>query len=95
MSDLATNGYESRVVSLAGVDVRVSSYTLGSRFSCRVDNLDPGGNIARGSGPTRADAESTAMEAARLALELRSASANMRAVVDAMNKKNGSKTGTR
>lgn len=60
----------SRTVRLADLLVRVTSYEIGSRYSCRVDNLDPGGNIARGRGNTRDEAEEQALASAALTLEL-------------------------
>ncbi len=88
MSELPTNGFETRVEKIGRVEVRVTSYAVGTRFSCRVDNIDPGGNIARASGATREEAEREAIDSARLALELRSATATLRVVSNAL-KKNG------
>ncbi|MGH7363666.1 MAG: hypothetical protein ACREJ7_10050 [Candidatus Methylomirabilales bacterium] len=49
--------------------ITVTSYRLGDRYYCTVDNVEPGARIARGEGPTRAEAERIAIEkvAARLA----------------------------
>jgi hypothetical protein len=53
---------------LEGVEVQVSSYRIGERFSCTVDNIDPGAVIGRGSGPDRNTAEETALEQATMKL---------------------------
>lgn len=49
--------------------ITVTSYRLGDRYYCTVDNVEPGARIARGEGATRAEAERIAIEkvAARLA----------------------------
>ncbi len=65
-------GLETREIEIAGLTVRLSSYEVGRRFSCRVDNIDPGGNIARATGATREEAEKAAIESATLAIDLRS-----------------------
>ena len=41
----------SRQLTLEGVQVQVTSYRIGERYSCTVDNIDPGAVIGRGSGP--------------------------------------------
>lgn len=57
-----------RFVLLEGVDVAVTSYRIGERYSCTVDNIDPGAVIGRGSGPDRATAEDAAIEQASMKL---------------------------
>ncbi len=73
-------------MTLSGVLVRVCSYPVGTSFSCRVDNADPGANIARGRGGTRAEAERNAIESAALALELRSATQALRDATKRLSK---------
>lgn len=45
--------------------VRFTSYRLGDRYHCQVDNVEPGAVIARAEGATREDAERAAREQAR------------------------------
>ena len=49
--------------------MRVTSYRLGNEFTCVVDNVDPGANIARATAPTREEAESRATQTARTMLK--------------------------
>ncbi|MEC7519065.1 MAG: hypothetical protein VYE22_04320 [Myxococcota bacterium] len=72
-----SNGMESRLTTVADVEVRVTSYVVGKRYSCRIDNVDPGGNIARATGATREEAESAALDNAALTLEMQSARARL------------------
>lgn len=63
---------------IAGVPVMVMSYAVGRRFSCRIENADGSGSIARASGATREEAVASAKESAALSLEMRSATARLR-----------------
>ena len=49
---------------MAGWDVNVTSYQLGNRFYCTVDNVSPGAWIAKTEGTTREEAEGKALERA-------------------------------
>jgi pyridoxine/pyridoxamine 5'-phosphate oxidase len=71
-----------RQIEVAGTKVRVTSYKLGARFSCRVDNIDPGAIIGRASAGTREEAETMALDQATSVLSLRAASAALRSSVD-------------
>lgn len=59
---------EKHILLLEGVDVAVTSYRIGERYSCTVDNIDPGAVIGRGSGPDRKTAEEAAIEQASMKL---------------------------
>ena len=50
-------GFQRRAASIADVEVCVTSYQIGKRYCSRVDNVNPGGNIGRGMGATREEAE--------------------------------------
>ena len=50
--------------------VGISSYRVGNLFAARIDNVDPGSIIGRGSGATREEAEGIALEKAMLSLDL-------------------------
>ncbi len=58
--------YQSRRQELAGWPVGIVSYRLGDRFICEVDNVSPGGRIARAEGATREQAEAAALADAEL-----------------------------
>ncbi len=65
-----TSGVQLRKVRVGRRVVRVRSYPVGKKFSCRVDNVDPGSTIGRGLGDTREEAEQVALAAAELSLQL-------------------------
>ncbi len=57
-------GYREKVETLGGVPVRITTYQIGEQFFCKIDNLDPGGVIARAWGPDRDSAIENAKAAA-------------------------------
>ena len=57
--------YTERTEEIDGWSVHVVTYSLGDRFSCTIDNVDPGARIARAEGATRDEAERLALEKAR------------------------------
>lgn len=71
-----------RVVDVSGTQLRVTSYRLGQRYSCRVDNIDPGAIIGRASADTRGAAEEMALEQATSVLSLRATAAALRSSLD-------------
>ena len=87
MTEFKPQGYREREERIDAVLVRITSYEVGRRFSCRIDNLDPGGNIARGMGDTREAAEAQAIESARLTLAMRSSGLGLRRAIDSLNRK--------
>ncbi|MET3591326.1 class 3 adenylate cyclase [Mesorhizobium shonense] len=62
---LRAEGYLRRKQRLGSWEIGVSSYKLGSRYRCEVDNVSPGTRLARGEGATRAEAEARALSEAR------------------------------
>jgi hypothetical protein len=56
--------YSKRKVQVAGWEVNVTSYQLGDRHYCTVDNVSPGAWIAKSEGATREEAEQKALERA-------------------------------
>ena len=56
--------YSRRQQDLAGWPVTIESYKLGDLYHCTIANVDPGARLARANGPTRAEAESRAIEKA-------------------------------
>lgn len=53
--------HSKRKIRVAGWDVNVTSYQLGGRYYCTVDNVSPGAWIARTEGGSREDAEQKAL----------------------------------
>jgi hypothetical protein len=56
--------HSRRQEELAGWPVTIETYKLGDVYYCTISNVDPGARFARAEGPTRADAESLAIEKA-------------------------------
>src|SRR5262245_15597669 len=76
--NLITGGLVERRQVIEGVEVRVTSYQVGKRYACRIDNIDPGTIIGRGRGATRAEAESAALAGATVKLGLSQARSALR-----------------
>lgn len=57
--------YIERKTELEGWPVNITSYQLGDRFYCKIDNVSPGAWLARTTGATRAEAEQAAIERAK------------------------------
>jgi len=49
---------------LAGMKVSLTSYKMGERFYCHIDNVDPGATIVRADGETQDEAEQLAVSKA-------------------------------
>ena len=56
--------FSERRTQAAGWDVNVTSYQLGDKFYCTVDNVSPGAWIAKTEGASREEAEKKALERA-------------------------------
>ena len=72
-----TDVVEHRLV-VEGQEIRVTSYLVGKRFACRIDNIDPGTIIGRGRGASREEAEDAALAGATLKLGLSLARTSLR-----------------
>jgi hypothetical protein len=57
-------GYSRRQQDLAGWAISIETYKLGDAYYCTISNVDPGARFARAQGPTREDAERSALEKA-------------------------------
>jgi class 3 adenylate cyclase len=62
---LRADGYQRRKERLGAWEIGVISYKLGNQYRCEIDNVSPGTRLARGEGPTRAEAEAQALNEAR------------------------------
>jgi len=56
--------YSRRQQQVGRWTINVTSYRLGDRYYCTVDNVEPGAWIARGEGATQEEAERSAIEKA-------------------------------
>ncbi|HVJ89433.1 MAG TPA: hypothetical protein VM580_06480 [Labilithrix sp.] len=88
-SSKASKALERRIVEVAGHHVGVTTYMVAARWSCRVDNIDPGTIIARANGATREEAEETALANASVTLGMRDAAAALRRSVEDLRKRSG------
>ena len=56
--------FQERKLELAGWPVNVQSYRLGEVWHAKADNVSPGANLARASGSTREEAETSVVKRA-------------------------------
>ena len=75
---MKTEEYVQRTESSPEYTYRVTTYRIGGKYHCTVDNVDPGAVIARSEGPTREEAESRAVSRARERLKLSLAAVRFR-----------------
>lgn len=61
--------YQTRVESEGQWKLRVTSYKLGDKYLCTIDNIDPGANVAKAEGSTREEAEASALAEARMRMK--------------------------
>ena len=57
--------YKDRIEAVGEWKLRVTSFRLGEKFICKIDNVDPGATLVRTEGETRELAESAALARAR------------------------------
>jgi hypothetical protein len=57
--------YAERYEEIDGWKVHIVTYTIGDRYYCTIDNVDPGARFARAEGATREDVEVAALQKAR------------------------------
>ena len=56
--------YTRREQELSGWSILLETYRLGDTYFCTISSVDPGARFARAEGPTREDAERSALEKA-------------------------------
>ena len=61
--------YSERKEQLAGWEVRIVTYRLGSVYRTTIDNTDPGAWVVKAQGATKQEAESKATKEAQALLE--------------------------
>jgi hypothetical protein len=57
--------YSERNETIDTWPIHIVTYRIGDKHYCTIDNVDPGARFARAEGPTREDAERTALEKAQ------------------------------
>ena len=62
---LKSEDYRETKQELDGWPINIVSYRVGDTFYCTIDNVSPGARFARAEGPTREQAESTALDKAK------------------------------
>ena len=73
----ANPSYEHKLGLLGERPIGITSYKVGSRFSCQIDNVDPGA-----SGATREEAIETALANAAHSLKLQDVNDALRLAVE-------------
>ncbi len=61
LTAVKTQNFSERKAEVAGWQVNISTYQLGDKFYCTVDNVSPGAWIAKTEGATREEAEKKAL----------------------------------
>lgn len=92
-TEIARHEVISRQLTLEGVLVSVTSYRIGERYSCTVDNIDPGAVIGRGSGIDRESAEEAAINQASMKLCLSQASQSLHRSIQSLRTPSASTSG--
>jgi len=69
------NGFAKRALNIGETEVTVQSHRVGTRWTAKIETVDVGNSIGRGSGSSREEAETSAIESAKLVLDMRSAAA--------------------
>jgi len=57
--------HSEQIVEVAGWQVRLTTYRLGSEWHTKADNVSPGAALTRTTGTTKAEAEEKALARAR------------------------------
>lgn len=82
----ARHDVQTKTLTLEGVQVQLTSYRIGERYSCTIDNIDPGAIIGRGSGPDRRTAEEAATNQASMKLCLTQASQSLNRSIQSLKR---------
>lgn len=57
--------YQTEEKNVNGVDLKITTYQIGERFYCHIENKDPGATIARAEGSGREEATQLALSKAQ------------------------------
>ncbi len=58
---IKAKGYQSELMEILGVGVRITSYQIGKCYLCQVDHTDSGSIIARGEGGSHDESQKVAL----------------------------------
>jgi hypothetical protein len=61
--------FQERKLEVAGWQVNLASYRIGTEWHCKADNVSPGAGLCRTTGATREEAEQKALARATELLE--------------------------
>lgn len=81
------NDFRRETIQIASTEVSLHSHRVGHRWAAKVETADVGNVIGRAMADTREEAEKAAIESATAVLELRNASAMLRASADKLRKR--------
>ena len=84
MAPRQPNEFQKRAICVEGVDLEIQSYRVGTRWGAKVETTEAGNSLARGSGQTREEAEGSAIESAKMVLDMRGAAAAFRTCANRM-----------
>lgn len=84
---MSDNGFTQQKMTIGEVEVSVQSYRVGTRWAAKVETSDVGNVIGRALAESREAACGAALDAAKVVLDLRSASASLRASADRLRDK--------
>jgi hypothetical protein len=65
VSTLKSEEYRETKREVDGWPINITSYRVGDKWYCTIDNVSPGARFARAQGTTREEAEGTALEKAQ------------------------------
>jgi hypothetical protein len=57
--------FGERLITVDGWPVRLTTYRLGETYYCKADNVEPGADLARGSGVSQEEVEKLVLDRAR------------------------------
>ncbi|MDA2933391.1 hypothetical protein MYX82_03505 [Acidobacteria bacterium AH-259-D05] len=66
---MKAENYHSETREVQGTTVNVTTYKIGERYFCHIDNVNPGATIARSEGASLAEALEVALEKATARLQ--------------------------
>jgi hypothetical protein len=65
VSTVKSEEYRETKREVDGWPINITSYRVGDKWYCTIDNVSPGARFARAQGTTREEAEATALEKAQ------------------------------
>ena len=62
---MKAENYTARRDTIDGWPINIVTYSIGGKYYCMIDNVDPGARFARAEGPARDEVERKALEKAK------------------------------